>query len=76
MLHCVIIVGQVFLVGRNEVPVNFNVYSHFTVEESLGDEYSIVAHEYDGSSDRYKVGGVITNEMIPAILNKCAETAK
>ena len=75
MLHCVMIVGQIFLVGGNEVPVNFNAYSHFRVEESWG-EYYITAYEYDGSSDRYKVEGTITNEMIPSILNHCAATAQ
>lgn len=76
MLHCVIIVGQIFLVGGNEVPVNFNSYSYFTVESSWGDEYYIVAHEYDGDTDRYKVDGTITNDMIPSILNHCADTAQ
>lgn len=75
MLHCVIIIGQVFLVGGNETPVNFNAYSHFKVEESW-DQYRIVAYEYDGDSDYYKVEGVITNEMIPSILNHCAATAQ
>lgn len=75
MLHCVMIIGQVFLLGGNEVPVNFNAYSHFSVETSW-DEYYIVAHEYDGGSDRYKVEGEITNEMIPSILNHCAATAQ
>lgn len=75
MLHCVMIVGQIFLVGGNGVPVNFNAYSHFTVEERW-DQYYIVAHEYDGDSDYYKVEGVITNEMIPSILNHCAATAQ
>jgi hypothetical protein len=75
MLHCVMIVGQIFLVGGNGVPVNFSAYSHFTAEESW-DEYYIVAYEYDGSSDRYKVEGVITNEMIPSILNHCATVAQ
>jgi hypothetical protein len=76
MLHCVMIVGQIFLVGGNEVPVNFNTYSYFTVEESWGEEYYLVAHEYDGNTDRYLVGGVITNEMIPAVLNNCVANAK
>lgn len=75
MLHCVMIVGQIFLVGGNGVLVNFNAYSHFKVEESW-DQYSIVAYEYDGSSDNYKVEGEITNEMIPSILNHCAATAQ
>ncbi len=75
MLHCVMIVGQIFLVGGNGVPVNFSAYSYFTVEESW-DEYYIVAHEYDGDTDRYKVGGTITNNMIPSILNHCADTAQ
>jgi hypothetical protein len=69
------IVGQIFLVGGNEVPVNFNAYSHFKVQESWG-QYSIVAYEYDGDSDYYKVEGEITNEMIPSILNHCAATAQ
>lgn len=75
MLHCVMIVGQIFLVGGNEVPVNFNAYSHFKVEE-YWDEYYITAYEYDGGSDRYRVEGEITNEMIPSILNHCAATAQ
>lgn len=75
MLHCVMIIGQVFLVGGNEVPVNFNTYSHFKVEESW-DQYYIAAYEYDGTSDRYTVAGSITNEMIPSILNKCAADAQ
>ncbi len=75
MLHCVMIVGQIFLVGGNEVPVNFNAYSHFSVGEYWG-EYYIEAHQYDGSSDRYKVEGEITNEMIPSILNYCATAAQ
>lgn len=75
MLHCVMIVGQIFLVGGNGVPVNFSAYSHFTAEERW-DQYYIAAHEYDGDSDYYKVEGVITNEMIPSILNHCASTAQ
>ena len=75
MLHCVMIIGQVFLLGGNEVPVNFNAYSHFRVEVSW-DEYYIAAYEYDGDVDKYKVEGVITNEMIPSILNHCAATAQ
>ncbi len=75
MLHCVMIVGQIFLVGGNEVPVNFNSYSYFTVEESW-DQYYIVGHEYDGGTDSYKVEGEITNKMIPSILNHCAATAQ
>lgn len=75
MLQCVMIVGQIFLVSGNGVPVNFNAYSHFKVQESWG-QYSIVAYEYDGDSDYYKVEGVITNEMIPSILNHCAATAQ
>jgi hypothetical protein len=75
MLHCVMIVGQIFLVGGNGVPVNFNAYSHFKVEENW-DQYYIVAYEYDGSRVNYKVEGVITNEMIPSILNHCAAAAQ
>lgn len=75
MLHCVIIIGQVFLVGGNETPVNFNAYSHFTVEESW-DKYYLHAVEYDGDSDSYQIPGEITNEMIPAVLNKCAADAQ
>lgn len=75
MLQCVIIIGQVFLLGSNETPVNFNTYSYFTAEEVWG-TYYIRAHEYDGSVDDYKVQGEITNEMIPAILNNCASTAQ
>jgi len=75
MLHCVMIVGQIFLVGGNEVPVNFSAYSHFKVEK-YWDQYYIAAYEYDGSSDNYKVEGEITNEMIPSILNHCAATAQ
>lgn len=75
MLHCVIIIGQVFLVGGNKTPVNFNAYSYFTVEEGWNG-YTIRAHEYDGNSDDYRVQGHITNEMIPAVLNKCAADAQ
>jgi hypothetical protein len=75
MLHCVMIVGQIFLVGGNEVPVNFSAYSHFKVD-SYWDKHYIEAFEYDGSSDRYYVEGVITNEMIPSILNNCAAEAQ
>ena len=75
MLHCVMIVGQIFLVGGNEVPVNFNAYSHFMAEE-YWDEFYIAAYVYDGGVDKYKVEGVITNEMIPSILNHCAATAQ
>lgn len=75
MLHCVMIVGQIFLVGGSGVPVNFSAYSHFKVEETWG-QYHIVAYEYDGSNDYYKVEGEITNEMIPSILNNCAMAAQ
>ena len=75
MLHCVIIIGQIFLVGGNEVPVNFNAYSHFTANEVWG-SYYIRAYEYDGSFDDYEVEGKITNEMIPSILNRCARVAQ
>lgn len=75
MLHCVIIIGQVFLTGGNETPVNFNTYSYFTTEEVWG-TYYLRAHEYDGSSDDYRIPGAITNEMIPAVLNKCAADAQ
>lgn len=75
MLQCVMIVGQIFLVNGNGVLVNFNAYSHFKVEEHW-DQYSIVAYEYDGDSDYYKVEGVITTEMIPSILNNCAIAAQ
>lgn len=75
MLHCVIIIGQVFLAGGNETPVNFNTYSYFTAEEVWG-TYYLRAHEYDGSSDDYRIPGAITNKMIPAVLNKCAADAQ
>ena len=75
MLHCVIIIGQVFLVGGKETPVNFKACSHFTGEDTWGLRY-LRAHEYDGGSDDYLIPGAITNEMIPAVLNKCAADAQ
>ena len=75
MLQCAIIAGQLFLFdAASEDFVNFNSYSTFEVREMWGESY-ILANSYE-RADQYKVDGVVTNEMIPAILNKCAETAQ
>lgn len=75
MLQCAIIAGQLFLFhGASGEYVNFNAYSTFEVSEIWG-EYYVLANSYE-RADKYKVDGVVTNEMIPAVLNKCAETAK
>lgn len=75
MLHCVLIVGQIFLLDEYRNPVNFNAYEYFNVDESW-DQYYLVGNKYDGSTNRWKVGGEITKDMIPSILNKCAEDAQ
>jgi hypothetical protein len=75
MLQCAIIAGQLFLFNEASGEyVNFNAYSTFEVRE-LWSEYYVLANSYE-RADQYKVDGVVTNEMIPAVLNKCAETAQ
>jgi hypothetical protein len=75
MLQCAIIAGQLFLFhAASGDYVNFNAYSTFEVSEVWG-KYYIMAGSYD-RNDEYMVDGVVTNDMLPAILNKCAETAQ
>ena len=75
MLQCAIIAGQLFLFhAASGDYVNFNTYSTFEVREMWGENY-ILANSYE-RADQYRVDGVVTNDMLPAILNKCAETAK
>ena len=77
MLQCAIIAGQLFLFHAESGDyVNFNTYSNFEVREMWsGGENYIVAESYE-RIDEYKIDGIVTNEMIPVVLNKCAETAQ
>lgn len=78
MLQCAIIAGQLFLFNEASGEyVNFSAYSTFEVRK-LWSEYYVLANSYE-RADQYKIDGVVTevtNEMIPAVLNKCAENAK
>jgi len=75
MLQCAMIAGQLFLFDAASGDyVNFNTYNTFEVREMWGKSY-IVAESYE-RIDIYKVDGMLTDDMLPTTLNKCAETAQ
>lgn len=75
MLHCVMIIGQIFLVNQSIGFVNINSYSSFNVENAWGGR-AIAAKTYDGYTHYYDVPSNTTTVMIPSMLNKCAMEAQ